>query len=243
MDRATDLIGKYLLTGWVPLLRSKDSSVWFCVLCEKPENTPINSPQNSLQENLSQNETSNAPNNIEPTILSSQNSTQTHSEVNISIEERREQSRRASQSIGQYLLQGWALIDEVCPNETCFGVNKKRYCVVCQHYYMNESDIDHSKYKISRDLAPQTSTLSSNRSVFNEEKRKVYAKDTENIATNSFSNNNNNEAINTAQKAIIAKLEELSARLQDTIDISEVKSICDAMKSCAQALEALGALD
>ncbi|CAG8526247.1 hypothetical protein C2G38_2224425 [Gigaspora rosea] len=230
----------------IPLLRSKDSSIWFCVLCEKPENAPTNSPQNSLQENISQNETSNIANNIEPTILNSQDSTSTHSAVNMSIEERREQSRRASQSIGQYLLQGWALIDEICPNDTCVGVpllrsrDKKRYCVICQQYYINESDVDHSKYKISRDLAPQTPTSPSSSSVFNGKKREVYAKDTEVIAATSF--NNNNETLNTAQKTVMSKLEELSALLQNTIDISEVKSICDAMKSCAQALEALEAL-
>ncbi|CAG8759380.1 27116_t:CDS:2, partial [Racocetra persica] len=163
--------------------------------------------------------------------------------------ERREQSQRASQFIGQYLLQGWALIDEICPNDTCYGVSdnfmipllrsrdKKKYCVICQHYCINESDLENSKSKIMRDLTPQTST-SSNRSVLDEEKRKVYTKDTEIIATSSF-----NETLSTAQKTIITKIEELSARLQGTIDVSEVRSICGAMEGCAKALEALRALE
>lgn len=37
---------------------------------------------------------------------------------------RREQSQKASQSISKYLLMGWALIDEVCPNDKCFGVSE-----------------------------------------------------------------------------------------------------------------------
>jgi hypothetical protein len=36
---------------------------------------------------------------------------------------RRDQSQRASHLIGQYLLQGWALIDQICPSETCYGVS------------------------------------------------------------------------------------------------------------------------
>ncbi|CAG8749040.1 2449_t:CDS:2, partial [Cetraspora pellucida] len=78
-------------------------------------------------------------------------------------------------------------------------------------------------------------------SVFNEEKRKVHTKDAEIIVASSF--NNYNETLNTAQKAIISKLEELSACIQGTIDLSEVRSICDAMKSCAQTLEVLRALN
>lgn len=35
----------------------------------------------------------------------------------------RDQSQRASHLIGQYLLQGWALIDQICPSETCYGVS------------------------------------------------------------------------------------------------------------------------
>ena len=36
---------------------------------------------------------------------------------------RRDQSQRASHLIGQYLLQGWALIDQTCPNDICYGVS------------------------------------------------------------------------------------------------------------------------
>ena len=35
---------------------------------------------------------------------------------------RREQSDRASKIIGEKLLQGYCLLDEICPTETCYGV-------------------------------------------------------------------------------------------------------------------------
>jgi len=36
---------------------------------------------------------------------------------------RREQSDSASKLIGEKLLQGYCLLDEVCPTETCYGVH------------------------------------------------------------------------------------------------------------------------
>jgi hypothetical protein len=36
--------------------------------------------------------------------------------------QRREQSDRASSEIGKRLLQGWAMLEDECPNEGCYGV-------------------------------------------------------------------------------------------------------------------------
>lgn len=38
------------------------------------------------------------------------------------IRRRREQSDRASQEIGNRLLQGWAMLADECPGPTCYGV-------------------------------------------------------------------------------------------------------------------------
>lgn len=35
---------------------------------------------------------------------------------------RREQSDRASKLIGEKLLQGYCLLEEICPTNTCYGV-------------------------------------------------------------------------------------------------------------------------
>lgn len=37
--------------------------------------------------------------------------------------QRREQSSKASQLIGQKMLQRWALLNEHCPNESCYAVS------------------------------------------------------------------------------------------------------------------------
>ncbi|PIA19665.1 hypothetical protein COEREDRAFT_78972 [Coemansia reversa NRRL 1564] len=58
--------------------------------------------------------------------------------------ERQEQGDLASQEIGKRLLQGWAMIDRVCPKDTCFNVplvqdrDKVQECVICGQRYMDE---------------------------------------------------------------------------------------------------------
>ncbi|CAG8542290.1 5892_t:CDS:2 [Diversispora eburnea] len=114
LDQITSLIGKYLLTGWVltdkvcetptceiPLLRSKDSSVWFCVFCNELEKSRVTSPPPQLE--------------IEQQQIS----------TDMEINENDIQdilTKAASQLISKYLLMGWALIDEICHNDKCFDV-------------------------------------------------------------------------------------------------------------------------
>ncbi|KAF9416037.1 hypothetical protein BGZ94_010312 [Podila epigama] len=55
-------------------------------------------------------------------------------------EQRREQNERATRLIGQKMLQGWALLQDPCPNPGCNGVlllqspDKRDFCVVCDKY-------------------------------------------------------------------------------------------------------------
>ncbi|KAG9062605.1 hypothetical protein KI688_004907 [Linnemannia hyalina] len=73
-------------------------------------------------------------------------------------ESKREQSERASRLIGQKMLQGWAMLQDPCPNLSCHGVpllrnrEKKEYCVVCDNYFQREQDLEHGKYTI---VAPE----------------------------------------------------------------------------------------
>ncbi|KAG0254908.1 hypothetical protein BGZ95_005909 [Linnemannia exigua] len=69
-------------------------------------------------------------------------------------ESKREQSERASRLIGQKMLQGWAMLQDPCPNLSCHGVpllrnrEKKEYCVVCENFFQREQDLEHGKYTI-----------------------------------------------------------------------------------------------
>ncbi|KAF9189147.1 hypothetical protein BGZ51_009813 [Haplosporangium sp. Z 767] len=75
-------------------------------------------------------------------------------EVNKARESRREQSERASRLMGEKMLQGWAMLQEACPNEGCNGVplmrsrEKKEFCVVCENYFQREQDLQHGKHTL-----------------------------------------------------------------------------------------------
>ncbi|KAF9956735.1 hypothetical protein BGZ72_002528 [Mortierella alpina] len=79
-------------------------------------------------------------------------------------ESRREQSERASRLIGQKMLQGWAMLQDPCPNPACHGVpllanrEKKEYCVVCENYFQREKNLEHGKYTVVNKEAEAAST-------------------------------------------------------------------------------------
>ncbi|KAG0012662.1 hypothetical protein BGZ80_011597 [Entomortierella chlamydospora] len=63
----------------------------------------------------------------------------------------RESDRRQNHGASQRMLQGWAMLQEYCPNPGCNAVplmrnrEKKDYCVVCGKYYLREQNLDNCK--------------------------------------------------------------------------------------------------
>ncbi|CAO3645761.1 unnamed protein product [Cunninghamella echinulata] len=172
---ATSLLGTYLLQGWimtdiicskdncgVPLMRSKDGLIQFCVTHDTLP-TSMNSKPGSTS-NINTLSTTN----INERFNSSTNEVRTNEflEVNTTAsvtttndnknmddfrlkEERREQSSLASQLIGQKMLQRWVLLNETCPNDDCYAIplirhptDKTMYCVICEKTYQHEKDAD-----------------------------------------------------------------------------------------------------
>ncbi|CAG8728046.1 8172_t:CDS:2, partial [Rhizophagus irregularis] len=176
----------------------------------------------------------------------------------------RDQSQRASHLIGQNLLQGWALIDQICPNETCYGVplirsrDKRKYCVICQNYYLNESEFDSSRHSLT------TLQSSAKNDTINEKKHQIDVKEIESTIQQlgkkvqlSYNNTNNitleqndtdnnkhqHDVVRKCVSTLSTKLEELSILLKNTSDVSEIKNICNTIESCAQALGAIKSLE
>ncbi|CAG8743281.1 74_t:CDS:2, partial [Acaulospora colombiana] len=118
---------------------------------------------------------------------------------------RREQSQRASQSIGQYLLSGWALIDEICPNESCFGSTLQ---------FENASDAQ------------------------------VHISSSETRLGNSMSNDTLQESISSLSSSLRGLTDYLKLMTEDLgiIMNPNIKETCEAIRSCAQALEILVSL-
>ncbi|KAF9213980.1 hypothetical protein BGZ59_004535 [Podila verticillata] len=101
-------------------------------------------------------------------------------------EAKREQSERASRLIGQKMLQGWAMLQDPCPNADCHGVpllrnrEKKEYCVVCENFFQREQDLEHGKYTV----VPTPSSSEAKTEVSSEAKTEVSSEaKTEVVAT------------------------------------------------------------
>ncbi|PKY48858.1 hypothetical protein RhiirA4_544883, partial [Rhizophagus irregularis] len=129
IEHVSNLMGKYLLSGWVltdtvcstpnchvPLFRSKDSTIWFCVLCDKEpgklksqtkqpnisplptmingtdDNDKFNNKVGSIQQPSSQFDLDNMKDDKNDELQQ--------------LKIQRDQSQRASHLIGQNLLQG-----------------------------------------------------------------------------------------------------------------------------------------
>jgi uncharacterized Zn finger protein (UPF0148 family) len=96
-----------------PLMRSKDGSISFCTLHDSLPNKPT-------------------------TTATNQNKSLTNNEPvadQLALQrQRREQSSKASQLIGEKMLQRWTLLNEHCPNDTCYAVNILFLsCNICIH--------------------------------------------------------------------------------------------------------------
>jgi uncharacterized Zn finger protein (UPF0148 family) len=89
-----------------PLMRSKDGSISFCTKHDELPNAPNASAKKPEQK----------PQSRTPSVPVVADEFQIR-------RERREQSSKASQLIGQKMLQRWALLNEQCPSESCYAVN------------------------------------------------------------------------------------------------------------------------
>jgi uncharacterized Zn finger protein (UPF0148 family) len=118
-DIGIQRIGDYLLKGWVltdqgctrcniPTMRTKDrQQVGFCVLCDDKlnpiplnldENVPLN---NTLDESVYEEDLDELLASVDQNIP----------KVDVSA------------LLGQKLLQGWTMMEDICPRDMCVGVN------------------------------------------------------------------------------------------------------------------------
>ncbi|KAF8351535.1 hypothetical protein F5887DRAFT_937999, partial [Amanita rubescens] len=142
-------LGQYMLSGWVltdvpcstcrvPLMRSPQGrlpTTHFCANCDNDPDTSSSSNDSKYSDaSTPPTEVSNPPDS--PQFMPLQDTED--------IRRRREQSDRASQEIGNRLLQGWAMLADECPGPTCYGVPlvrppkaggekvPRKECVICE---------------------------------------------------------------------------------------------------------------
>ncbi|CAO3628203.1 unnamed protein product [Cunninghamella blakesleeana] len=189
---ATSLLGTYLLQGWimtnlicskencgVPLMRSKDKSIQFCVVHDSlPTSMNSNHYDTSSKtknatnkEDTKEESTSTFEDKANSQLLKATTFTtdisDTVSETAIKDkdiddfrlkEKRREQSSLASQLIGQRMLQRWVLLNDTCPNDECYAIplirhptDKSMFCVICEQTYQFAKDVDTTSKSINNE--------------------------------------------------------------------------------------------
>lgn len=145
---------------------------------------------------------------------------------NTLLKERRKQGDQASELIAKCMLEGWAMTDRTCQNETCYNIplvqdrDRVRLCVICKRKYMDESDYN-SKYG-----SKKTETVD------NEPKIKETSAKVSKVEERSGS---------LEQSAVVAALETkmhtLASQLATTTDPEDICRIAKAIKECAKAMK------
>ncbi|KAI8330296.1 hypothetical protein BC941DRAFT_440731 [Chlamydoabsidia padenii] len=280
---ATASLGTFLLQGYVmtdescsekncpiPIMRSKDGAIRFCV---NHDPLPTSSSRNIKQvpvnlDTTNDSTTKKADNDKSFEVIEQKKSSSTTSDSDEFRlqQKRREQSSKASQLIGQKMLQRWVLLNETCPNEACYAIplvrhpsNKTLYCVICEQSYQSEKDLTSSKMEttllpeskpVARSSPPppaaqkQETIQSSLNSpaVDRLVKRHKKAEATITSAPPASSINpttlqNSRVATNSAVQCLSCKMTVLTTTLQHTTDPNDLILLCQTLEACAKALE------
>jgi len=171
LDSTSSQLGSYLLRGWrlldqscgvcyTPMLRSPaPGSQLLCVKCGSDTTNTSSLPNGtSTSSTTATTDGDRPPAGYHPFVNGDDmDSDEEEQEAGVIRDEpvvqaiangqielgRREQSDRASKLIGEKLLQGYCLLDELCPTPTCFGIpllrlpreTERRTCVICEKIY------------------------------------------------------------------------------------------------------------
>ncbi|KAI9480582.1 MAG: hypothetical protein EXX96DRAFT_185958 [Benjaminiella poitrasii] len=248
---AGDLLSTYLLQGWVmtdeicsiddcsfPLMRSKDGSLSFCTHHDELPTKSANHHYVSKPKTI----TKDNKQDLQP--LKSTQATIDFTEEELRIRrERREQSSKASQLIGQKMLQRWTLLNDHCPNESCYAIplvrnpeTNEKYCVICGNIILTEEEalkLEEEKKKKEVKSEKPVNVLSTTNSVPKEYKRqKIEPVKVEKKNDSSLPSSDN--IIST----LSAKMDELSERVTVCHDPVELSHLFKSIKQCANAIKA-----
>ncbi|KAI7890146.1 uncharacterized protein EV154DRAFT_466062 [Mucor mucedo] len=250
---AGDLLGTYMLQGWImtdeicsvescsfPLMSSKDRSLQFCTFHDSL-------PSGSANESYKTKAAEQKPKENEVDDM--------QDELMIR-RQRREQSSKASQLIGQKMLQRWALLNEHCPNESCYAVplvrnpdTKQMYCVICENIILTEAEAlqveKNKKNKQAAEKREQPQAVEEVKPVHSpvspkmaeDRKRQKVEKPTSLVTPvkEAVSDYFSSEAV---VAALSTKMNELSERVKQCHDPKELSELFKSIKHCAGAIQA-----
>ncbi|KAG1351255.1 hypothetical protein G6F62_003039 [Rhizopus arrhizus] len=245
-EEAGSLLETYLLQGWVmtnqicsvegcsyPLMRSKDGSTSFCTHHDPLPNAPSKrSTLGLIQEST-----------IEVDELALQR-------------QRREQSSKASQLIGQKMLQKWALLNENCPNDTCYAIplirhptSKQMYCVICEKFIMTKEDtqtistavetkrqvVQEKQQEFDKTAEKKEQEMTIERK---EQERTIERKEQGTIKRQKITSQSDLFSSQVVLSNLSAKMNDLNERIKVSDDPVELSQLFKCIKSCANAIKA-----
>ncbi|KAJ1965816.1 hypothetical protein GGI12_000503 [Dipsacomyces acuminosporus] len=183
------------------------------------------------------------------------------------LQQRREQGDEASQRIAKRLLQGWKMIDRVCPNDSCYSVplvedrEQMQLCVICEQRYMDEeaytkkygsqkSAPTASRPRQAADSAepPKTAPESSKAgdgTTADSQKGKEERGDSRSDGSVVKRHKPSGPPSSTSAvcDTLQSKIADLATLLQTTTSLKEIVHISNAIKACAKALRECKKLD
>ncbi|KAJ2486276.1 hypothetical protein IWW37_005668 [Coemansia sp. RSA 2050] len=177
--------------------------------------------------------------------------------ANLIRQRKRDQSDLASQLIAKRLLQGWAMIDQACPNESCYSVplvqdrEKTQLCVICGRRYMDEgayvkkfgalppavtpsnSHPEPASKPPARSVPADLPTPAVSAAMASFEETAARSPDLE---ARPAKRRHGSAAASVAVKALEDKLTQLSTQLAEATDCRDICSISKAIGACARAI-------
>ncbi|KAI7855716.1 hypothetical protein BDC45DRAFT_481069 [Circinella umbellata] len=285
-NKAMSLLSTFMLQGWVmtdqactvpgcpvPIMRSKDGSIRFCVkhdtlpttsasgsAAKKPSNTTTTATVTTSSRPVipQQTATTNTSSTPSPTLVEKQ-STPAENDEYAERERRREQSSKASQLIGQKLLQRWTLLNETCPNSNCYGIplmrdsSKQIVCVVCDRTYnddlepVNIQQMDNAKETEDEPTEYKDEPTDDEDRIENGTKHQKKRRKTDNesyVAAPLSTSKQQEEhevsfpSVNNYTSPIANKMRSLLSQVEHASDPIELKHLFEAIEAGANAIKA-----
>ncbi|KAI7880241.1 hypothetical protein K492DRAFT_237403 [Lichtheimia hyalospora FSU 10163] len=264
-DNAMSLLSTFLLQGWVmtdehcrvpdcpvPIMRSKDGSIRFCVT---HDTLPTGSAKQTASSHHAQSDTQQQEQRQEqvivqepPAAAAAAGDRQGDDDDARRIQlERREQSSRASQLIGQKMLQRWTLLNETCPNPECYAIplmrdlSKRMVCVICERTYLTEEQAAEAGANIKQQEQSTPAVEERHQAKQEIEKHddsKSVTKKDHYEQQRPVSLSTPSETYNSSiTEPIIEKIHQLSQRVQSTNDAIELKQLFEAIEAGANAIK------
>ncbi|ORX74764.1 hypothetical protein DL89DRAFT_22562 [Linderina pennispora] len=260
LDIVTGRMSKLMLRRWpmlaeqcpkdgchAPLMRNPETGESKCVWHDAHELFPDELTEEEVQDKIS--ETAEASvgesEEVEEPI---------DTEKERMLKERRAQSDLASELIGKKMLEGWAMMDKMCPNESCRAVplvkdrEEVQYCVICERRYMDEAAYKKRYGSIpdagpSKPAAPSRAPVAAAPAAAAEITEKKAPAKADSTAVQKRSEPRDvapidADSISVAVKALEDKVVSLSQQLSTTTHYKDVERIAKAISACAKAIKA-----